>query len=856
MYVIPQPIGFRELWEDCTEAEWFAKGGPKGGHKYTRRVPIGTDPKTGRIRYRYYYSSTSLAHRVREGERINLRDSGLLEVLEIKGSKARVSGPDGAEREIELADLHGEMFAAWKSQAHDAAERIARQWARAHLRGGDLPSGNDAQARALWTRHRKDLAAAKVDEHAARSLVAFVVGRDGWDDAAKAAVTDLMGRGVKDAALVAANLRQIVRAAENLREADGGSRVTPAHVIEAALLRLPGQDPKGDSFPDAWAATKNKLASENIRAEAAVEALEATIASGESGAPAALLAYVKGAVKLEAASEARRMAEAFPSLREDGDLAKAQQIEARYRAAVAKLAPPARPDGRGATATVYIADSDGFPQPRTVRYRVVEADQVVASHLPSAGFKVNPAYPEGVQERVYHADKAEQDKVRSNADRFRPDLVHNTNPDAVNGAPLATSDGVVLGGNSRTMTMQLMYADGKGANIKAHLAENAYQFGLSKADVEGMKAPILVRELVDTSAAEAPKEELRDLVRRANESFTQGMDPRASQVALAARLPDRAIQQLAQQMGSDQTLNAFLTSGRPAKDFVRTLQQAGVIDRRNRSQYVRDDGLLNQDGRSYVERLLVGKMLPDPELLGELPLDTMAALARSAPAILAAKSASEKHDVTSDLRVALRTYVEMRYHGHKTLDEHLAQGRLGDGEGSILGEPPIKKNPRARVLLDVVLKHGGVNSMSRIFRRYADSAQHDRGGQVGLFGEGPSALDQLTGALDRTQKEKEKEEKEKEEKEAAKKKRAAGAAASAAEPEPTGKSFAYTARPPGAGARALEEFAKSRTYVDASDGATYRVTGARVERSYDGGEFARVDVDPDMVRQLTAETGR
>lgn len=753
IFTIPQPgDDYRELYEDCTETEWFAKGGgaPRAGVKYTRRVPVGVDPKTGRTIYRYYYSASSLAHRVRQGEKLNMKSAGLVDVLEILGSRVRVAGADGVTREIELVDLHSEMLTAWKERSRAAAARIAERWARENLQAGDVPGGADAQSRALWKRHAKELAAAKVDEYAARSLVAFVVAREGWAGEARAAVTDLMGRGTKATATVAANLKSIVRAAENLRAADGAPHVTPAHVIEAARIRLPGAG-QGDDFPQSWEATRNKLAHDNVRAEAALDALEATVADGATGAPKALLAYVQGAVKLETAAEVERMAEAFPALRDDSELQRSRALAERYRSVVQRLAQPKRTAGEGTLAVVYIADKDGFPQPRQVRYRVVEANQAVASHLPGSGFKVNPAYPADVQERVYHADKAEQDKVRSNADRFRPDLVHNTNPDAVNGAPLATSDGVVLGGNSRTMTMQLMYATGKGDKIKAHLAENAYQFGISRDDVEGMTAPILVRELVDTSAATESKDNLRDLVRRANESFTQGMDPRAAQVAMAQRVSDRVLGYLSSEMGADQTLNAFLSSGRAAREFVGILQSAGIVDRRNASQYVGKGGILNQDGRQYVERLLVGKMLPDPELLGELPLDTMASLARSAPAILAAKAADPKHDLTGDLRVALRTLVEMKYRGQKTLDEHLAQDVLG-GSDAIIGDTPIRKNKRAQVLLGIVQNHGGVNTMSRIFRRYSDSAQHDAGGQVGLFGEGPTPIDQLRGAVDRATK--------------------------------------------------------------------------------------------------------
>lgn len=758
VYYIPAFVG-RIVWEDCTEEEWFAKsatapGAQRAGHKYVRRVPIGTDPETGRTRYRYYYSEASLAHRVKQGERINLKEQGVVDVVSTHGDKVTLRRADGSTEEIPLIDLHERLFAAYKERAVRAAEKVARRWAAAHLEGpgaryavaaharaaGD--SDSPATARKQYAKIAKAAQEAHVDEHTARALVVFLCKRRGWSGDAQNAVTDLMAKGKKDAALVAGNMRMIIRSAENLAAADGKKVVSPDHVMEAAMGRFPGTG-AGESFPDHWSELKNRLVKENIATESAVATLEAVAASGTK-INEALMSYVQGAAKLDAGFEAERLAQGFPGLRNDPDLERHRAIAARFRAVVEKVGS-SKPDATGSNWTCYIADKDGFPVPRPIRYRVVDADQVIASHLPGRGFAKNPAYPEGVQERVYHVDKGEQDKVRGNANRFRPDLVHNTNPDAVNGPPVCTADGVVLGGNSRAMSMQLLYAEGHGEKVKGHLVENAHQFGIDKDAVAKMKAPILIREMADVTSSSS-KAELKDLVRATNESFTQGMDPRTMQVALAQKINDGVLSQLSN-LPTDTTLSDFLSAPRTGREFVAQLTAAGVVDRRNRSQYVRDDGLLNNDGRNLVERLLVGKMVPDAELLGELPNSTVSALARIAPYVLSAAASNPQHDLTGDLRIALRTQVDMAYAGHKTLDEHLAQGRLRVGSEAILGDAPIAKSERARVLHDA-LRFGPL-VLTRVMRKYAESAQFDRQGQIGLFGEPPSALSQLRQAIAR-----------------------------------------------------------------------------------------------------------
>ena len=701
--------------------EFLAKA--RTGHKYIKRVATGNPRRP----WRYFYNDAAVAHDAQAGERLNTKTGGKLDVVKVEDGKVHVRDEAGQHHALEAHELHERMFAAHTEAAERLATKAAAEWAKARGTATGTPAEHLHAA----------LKSAGLGHVAAVSLARFVESRPGWSDAARRTLADAVSHSGRKPRTVADNLRQIVSGAENLRTARRAKQVTPAHVAEAVEKRLPkGKD--DDGFPEAWTTLRGRLEKANAKAEGIITALEHI--GPDSAATKALAEQAQAALAGEAHHEARAMAHTFPGLRGDAVLGDADALAARLTAVLARAKAPTTV---GASTTVYIANKDGRPEPRQARYRVVEADDVHASHLPDRGFEVNPAYPTDVQERQYHSDKAEQEKVRGNADKFRPDIVHNTNPDAVNGAPLITEDGVVLGGNSRTMTMQLLHGSGKGQSLKDHLAENAYQFGLTREAVEGLKNPILVRELVGVDAKSTPKAELRDLVRRANESFTQGMDPRTAQVALARRVNDDILEKLGA-MGPDETLNDFLSKpSRSTRDFVGSLQNAGIIDRRNRSQYLRDDGMLNQDGRQFVERLLVGRMIPDPDLLGDIAPSTMGSVARAAPHILGAANNGASHDLTHDLRVALRTQADMAQHGHKTLEEHLAQGLFDFGGEGRRVERPIEGNDRAKVLHEIIAKHGGPAVMSRIFREYARRTAGAHDAQGGLFGGGPTSTEVL-----------------------------------------------------------------------------------------------------------------
>jgi hypothetical protein len=730
------------FWIEISDFQAYQLMKAEGGgrpHKYIRRVP---KPGGG---YRYYYSEASTAHRVKEGERIGIGEKGTIDVLEVKDSKIRVKDIDGEEKELSLDELHDVMHSAYGARMERGAERVAKRFLQVME---DIPGLDEQKPEETYKQLAKRFEQAKVDATQAKALVTYLAKRPGWEGDAKKTFLSMAsdaanGKRISDVG------RQIIRGAENLRDAEQAPAVKKEHVVRSAGARVDGEEV---SASDRITHLQKKAAAELAAAETAMGAVDQ--AASDKAMRSTMQEYAEKVVSFDAARALQDAAAAYPGLRELPELEKLRELEGRWQAHMSKHQKPddGHPGTPGGKTLVYISDGKGNPKPQTAKYRLMEADEVHASHDPRKGFAHNPAYPEGVQERAYHRDKAEQEKVLSNAKDLKPEFVANTNPDAVNGPPIVTQDGIVLGGNSRTMSLQLAHHGGKADEYKKHLAETAGHYGLTSSQVREMKNPILVRA-VETGEHDDPAV----LVRRYNESFTQAMDPRVDQVAKARLLSDEMLKTLSNTIAGKTkdgepkhpTLNAYLSSS-DAKPLVDALQRPdkqgrSVIDRRNKSLYIGKDGKLNEDGKTFVERVLVGHVIPHPETLSDMPAREMDAVARSVPHVMAASS--HGHDLRDAFREASEVHGYMRRNNLKTLEEFDQKQEFGDifagaGFGS---KPELSETGRGVLGILTHPKHGTSKpaKMANVFRTFAKRASHSPVGQKDIEGKEKSTAELL-----------------------------------------------------------------------------------------------------------------
>lgn len=714
---------FCDLMRDPTlRGERIAKA--EGG-KYIRRVPY-TDGK-GRKRYRYYYSEAAIARDAVAGEEIRLgKISVSVLAVDSRTGSITLQVGKGKPRSVTPREWSALMERAYggryrrhaMARAKQAIDAVYRHVPKALLE--EIPGNTDKERLAairkrfpqVYAKLQASFRRAGVDLESAKRTIGHVMERRGWEPDARAVALGSVLRGDTKPRSV----DTMMRAAENL--SDGV--VTAEDAAAAVTLRAEGR----------FVAATNQLAES---AEREIGDLEKALEKAKSGDVEAAAEVLRQALTAESAQRLVLMLQAFPGLALD---AADKSREALLQ--VPSVAPSRAPKRIGSSTVLYVAE-EGQAVAMRARYRLMEAGEVKASHDPASGFKASPDYPEDVQERAYHRDQAEQAKVVMNAVRLQPAIVANTNPDAVNGPPMVTPDGIALGGNSRTMSMQKVYADhpAKAEELKQYLRDHAYEFGFSEADIDAMEAPILVREVDPPPGGSFTKDGMRKLVRQMNETFTQAMDPRTMQVALGRKLQQGTIDALASGMQEGETLNAFLSSSR-SDDFMRKLQTDGVIDSRNANQYrqAKPPRRLNEDGKAMVARILVGRMIGDADVLSNTHQSTIESVARSVPALARASKKGDQYDLGGALGVALDARARLVAQGNLDLGGGLDDGGVERAMADLddMFDPhPVKRDPIAGAVLEVILRRPGSRQMPAVFDRYADLVSREGvEGQEGL----------------------------------------------------------------------------------------------------------------------------
>lgn len=371
---------------------------------------------------------------------------------------------------------------------------------------------------------------------------------------------------------------------------------------------------------------------------------------------------------------------------------------------------------QGAPVTLHVAGgAGGQPRPVPAAHAVIEAAALVTSHDPRT-FGVDPRYPVGVQERDYARDPYERRKVEDNAARLIPDYVVALTPDATTGPPVVVArgpDAIVMGGNSRAMSIRRAYEDGRSAAYRALLVERAAIFGIDRAALDDMSAPVLVR------LADLPLDV--DTSRALNEGTTLAKSGNVDAVSAAHRFSPAALALLGQAVSPDETLHAFLSSP-SARPFVGALVHDRVISPADGPRLLRG-GDLTDDGKAYVERALIARVLPDPVTIDGVGAARRDALARAMPAIVDAQSYG--HDVADDLRAALEDHAEADRRG-------VAPDALDDQADFFAPRRARSTTPAAIAFRRTLTGPGGPARLVRVLRTVAALARMHPAGQPDL----------------------------------------------------------------------------------------------------------------------------
>lgn len=363
------------------------------------------------------------------------------------------------------------------------------------------------------------------------------------------------------------------------------------------------------------------------------------------------------------------------------------------------------------------------------RYRLMEADEVQPSHDPM-NFQRNAAYPEGVQGRDYHRDTATQERVAERTIGFDPERLLDPTGLVVSGPPLVTPAGVAVAGNERAMLRRRVpdmnpVAD---ARYRAALSERAESFGLDPQQVQGMRQPMLVREIVPDEGMDlADPNTLRSLNTRSDQEVGKAKDLLSDAATRARGLREgRALDHFASTFDGTGTLRHYLV-GPQGRKFVQEMVADGVIPRAEMPRFVNPQtGVLNAEGMNLVERMMQFAAVPDSDIIAAAPPFLLGKIEGAAPYVAQA-SRVPGWDLGPMLRDALRFHVEAQGKGVRVgdmLDNTELFGREGE-----LGAEAL-----ARFLDQASVKQ--VRDLFADYSRQADAARRATD-SVDLFGYTP-----------------------------------------------------------------------------------------------------------------------
>ncbi|MDR2160818.1 MAG: hypothetical protein LBO77_01580 [Desulfovibrio sp.] len=328
----------------------------------------------------------------------------------------------------------------------------------------------------------------------------------------------------------------------------------------------------------------------------------------------------------------------------------------------------------------------GGNRSQPARYELWEMADIIPSHDPEKQFAKRADYPENVQERPYHSDKGEQEKVTGNALNLKPHLVVNNNSDLTNGPPAVTTDGIVLGGNSRAMSIQLAYTKhpDKANAYREYIADQASIYGLDASSVSGMERPVLVRVVEGGDTAEMGK-----LARLYNQTMMQGLQSKAEGVSKARLISRGTLDLLAKDMADFDSLREFLDAA-ASRGFVEALLKDGVLEQTQISRLTEKNGRLNDAGKTLAENALRGMVVPDYDILSAAPPSALKKLDRVIPALARLKARGEGWDMSGVVSAALRL-VGKAATARERVDVWLGQVDLIDAD-------PDKRRPAVQAL--------------------------------------------------------------------------------------------------------------------------------------------------------------
>tara|TARA_B100000029_G_scaffold313844_1_gene306323 strand:- start:1848 stop:9659 length:7812 start_codon:yes stop_codon:yes gene_type:complete len=421
-----------------------------------------------------------------------------------------------------------------------------------------------------------------------------------------------------------------------------------------------------------------------------------------------------------------------------------------------------------------------------ISYRLMDMKDVQASHHwgdeGEQDFALNEEYPGNdmenevarLQERQYHKDTTNaQPRIIKQRAQFNPDEIFTDNPTPETGLPIlagaiepsgkaSSMARVVLGGNSRALTVGGLYEQGKGGIVREAVKDSAEKFGISKEFDKPFKQyekgknkpylnppgnyrypghefeqPMIVRVIdpywVETNIK--TYDQLKALINDLNRKSTAELNIYEEAVALSSKFSKATLDYFGTRIGEETSTLRSMIDRDPAK-VLKLLREDGIINDQNvPSFYDQSRGNFTAEGKQKIERILTGQIINDPARLAKIPYDVMRRVSGALPAMLGSSSGHAKGtgwDMTEHVKQAVEVSIDAFAQNFKLGNgyDFLNQQTLFVDEG--LGKSLDKMSPYAKKIFESFMDEGSKQFKTR-WMKFKDLSDDAISGQGNMF---------------------------------------------------------------------------------------------------------------------------
>ena len=299
--------------------------------------------------------------------------------------------------------------------------------------------------------------------------------------------------------------------------------------------------------------------------------------------------------------------------------------------------------------------------PINFKYAVISADDLIVSH--DAYGNVNQNYPSELQPRD-RTRIASTAQILGMVKKIVPELL-TSSPTAQNGSPIVNSNGIVIGGNARSIALTEAYRTGYAEAYSKYIEEHASEFGLNASGLP--KKPILVRVVDDGS-------DFVQLSKQLNAATTAGYSTTEQ-----AMINEELVMKVISKLNLDESANLNSSANR---DFINSF--VNLLSDNQRNEMVTSDGSLSAIGLVKVKQAIMSAAYGSKEMLENLEqINPELANISNALMTVAAKAADVRYAIETgglnDLGVisTVLNGVELlkasKHAGYANIEEYLGQ---------------------------------------------------------------------------------------------------------------------------------------------------------------------------------------